>query len=374
LNYNILFLTLSTFSSTGGVQKVSRAMSHALNRISNENPDISFKMFALNDDNIADTNYIMQTEFKGCEGNKILFALKAAAEGAKSNTIIISHINLLSIAILIKMLNKSSKIIMMAHGTEVWRKIATWKKVFIKKHVMIWAVSNFTGEQLKNIHKVNPDQISTLHNCIDPFFKVPSKFSKPDKLLNRYNLLHEQPILLSIARLTKFDKAKGYDQTIEIIPQLLIEFPGLRYLICGQYDKKEKNRLEQLIKKYDLNKTIYLINFITEEELEEHYQLADVFILPSKKEGFGLVFIEAAACGCRVVAGNTDGSTDAMLNGQLGILVDPENPGHIKEAVAQYLRKPFNYQEAKNIQKICLDHFSHDQYIKQVKNLLFQHE
>ena len=348
-------------------------MSHALNRISSEDPDVSFKMYALNDD-IGDTSYVSKTEFKGYEGNKILFALKSAAEGAKSNTIIISHINLLSIALLIKILNKNARIIMMAHGTEVWRGISTWKKVFIKKHVTIWAVSNFTREQLKNIHKVNPTQIVTLHNCIDPFFKIPSEFAKPIKLLNRYKLLDEQPLILSIARLTKFDKAKGYDRTLEIIPKLLVEFPDLRYLICGKYDKQEKTRLEELIKKHHLQKTVDLVNFIPEDELEEYYRLADVFILPSEKEGFGLVFIEAAACGCRIVSGNTDGSTDAMQNGKLGIMVDPNNPDQIKEAVAKHLRKPFNYQEARNIQKICLNHFSHDQYTKRVKKLLFQHE
>lgn len=76
-----------------------------------------------------------------------------------------------------------------------------------------------------------------------------------------------------------------------------------------------------------------LTGFIPDHELEDHYNLCDVFAMPSKGEGFGIVFLEAMACGKPVLAGNKDGSVDAVLNGELGVLVDPDDVAQITEAL-----------------------------------------
>ena len=349
-------------------------MSHAISSILKDHPSINFNMYALNDSKLADHRYISQADFKGFEGNKMSFAFQAILKGIKSNAIVLSHINLLCLALAIKIFNKNVKIIMMAHGIEVWRPLAAWKKYFINKHVVIWAVSNFTSEYLKNEHKISLDRIRTLNNCLDPFFKAPLSFGKPLKLLNKHLLTVHQPILLSVARLTRFEKNKGYDQVLNVLPDLLPEFPNICYLLCGKSDNTEKLRIEKLIIKHGLQKNVKLLNFIHEEELEDHYQLADIFVLPSKKEGFGLVFIEAAACGRKIISGNSDGSSDALLNGKLGNMIDVDDPRQLKEALTINLRKALNHQEAKKIQTICLANFSHDQYIKNVKKLLFHYE
>ena len=369
----MLFLTLNAFSSTGGIQKVSRSMSHALHHISKNRGSSSFRMLAMDDDKIADTRYISQHEFKGFRSNKLIFALKATFDGAKTKTVILSHINLLFIAVLIRILNKKTQFVLMAHGKEVWTELSLWKRKFINKYVVIWAVSNYTAAALKK-QKINSDQIKILPNCIDPFFKIPKSFQKPERLLKRYQLSKHQPVILSIGRLTKFETDKGYNKVIGIIPQLLSEFPDLSYLICGQADAKEKTKLIKLVDKHRLQKNIKLLDFIPETELEAYYQLADIFGLPSKKEGFGLVFIEAAVCGSKVISGNIDGSADAMLNGQLGIMVDPDDTEQLRQAITQALKERLSESEARNIQRACLNSFSHDQYIKNIKKLLTEHE
>lgn len=330
-------------------------------------------MFAMNDDQIADTRYISQHEFKGFRRNKLKFALNAILEGVKTKTVVLSHINLLFIALLIRFLSKTPHFILMAHGKEVWQKLPIWKRNFINKHVVVWAVSNYTAAALKK-HKIRPGQIRILPNCIDPFFKIPTSFQKPERLLKRYQLSKHQPVILSLGRLTKHETDKGYNKVIKIIPQLLSEFPDLRYLICGQADAIEKTKLKKLIFKHRLQRNVTLLNFIPENELETHYQLADLFILPSKKEGFGLVFIEAALCGCKVISGNMDGSVDAMLNGQLGTMVNPDSTEQLKQAIHLSLRERLNDSEARNIQHTCLNSFSHEQYIKNIKKLLIEHE
>ena len=76
------------------------------------------------------------------------------------------------------------------------------------------------------------------------------------------------------------------------------------------------------------------------EELPDYFRLADVFVMPSTGEGFGIVFLEAMATGVRVIAGNQDGSRDALCDGALGTLVDPENCEELASAIQAALDNP----------------------------------
>ena len=113
-----------------------------------------------------------------------------------------------------------------------------------------------------------------------------------------------------------------------------------------------------------------LTGFIPEQELVSHYLLADIFILTSKKEGFGLVLIEAAACGRQLICGNQDGSKEAILNGDLGMMIDPENLNEIKDAISALLKAEHKPSEALRIQQTCIRQFNYPLYQQKVKDLL----
>ena len=84
---------------------------------------------------------------------------------------------------------------------------------------------------------------------------------------------------------------------------------------------------------------VTLCGFVSDSELPEHYRLADVFALPSSGEGFGIVFLEALACGVPVLGGNADGTVDALADGELGELVDPFSTDQIASALIRSLRQ-----------------------------------
>src|SRR4051812_48366145 len=106
----VLFLTLNVFDSTGGVQSVCRTLSHLLSRLLGRN----FKACSMYDHQ-PDLRYVSSSEFTGYAGIRSAFILNAVIAGINSKTIIISHINLLFITILIKIFNRRSKLIMIAH-------------------------------------------------------------------------------------------------------------------------------------------------------------------------------------------------------------------------------------------------------------------
>ncbi|RZK76720.1 MAG: glycosyltransferase [Pedobacter sp.] len=261
-------------------------------------------------------------------------------------------------------------VILLAHGTEFWRKINPILLNFIRKHVEIWAVSQFTKDSLIENHKLKKEKVIVVNNCIDPNFKIPDTLIKPKSLIDRYQLSPNQPILLTLCRIIGYEQPKGYDLVLNILPGLIEDFPKIHYFVSGKIDIQEKNRLEVLIRQLKIEEHVTLTGFISEKELTDHYLLADIFIMPSKKEGFGLVFIEAVSCGCKVIAGNQDGSVDALLNGKIGTLVNPDHPDEIKLALTHHLNCINQEKQMIINQKICIDHFGHEKYKEKIKSLL----
>lgn len=335
-NKKILLLSLRTFSLTGGIEKVCRALAKTLSN-GLENQQISqFKLISMYD-TVALTKYIENANFKGCAGNKIAFAFAAIKAMIKHDIVILSHVHLLVFVSIFKKINSKKRIILLAHGIEVWKPLSNWKLKLLQE-IEIWAVSNYTANKLKDQHHIPSKNISVVYNGLDPFFKTDFLPKNQSILLKQYQLNANQPILLTICRLSSLEQYKGYDLVLLALKDLVKLYPNLVYFILGKADEIEKARVTKLIADYHLTSNVYLTGFVSEEELEKYYQMADIFVMPSKGEGFGLVFIEAAANGCAVIAGNKDGSVDALCNGDLGTLVDPDDVGAIYDAILHQLQ------------------------------------
>ncbi|RZK22945.1 MAG: hypothetical protein EOO43_09035, partial [Flavobacterium sp.] len=233
----MILITLKIFSLTGGIEKVSRSLAKALLDLQkiHKNKNDNLKVISLCDKTIqVNELYCEKQDFKGFNGNKILFGLIAPIIALRSNVIILSHINLLLIAVIVKLFSPKKRIILLAHGIEVWRNLSGWKKRFIRKNVEIWAVSRHTADILINKHKISSQNITVLNNCLDPYFNIPETFKKPDYLLKRHGFSIDQPILLTISRLSSFELYKGYDIVIENIKGLIEDLPDLMYIIAGK--------------------------------------------------------------------------------------------------------------------------------------------
>jgi len=365
----VLFLTLSVFSDTGGIQKVCRTLSKTLKDVLH--PIGQLQVLSLCDQSQdLDSRYLDFNNFRGFGYKRLRFCLHAIKQGLSANVIILSHINLIPIGSLIKTTNPRAQIIVLAHGIEFWRPIPWWRMNFLKKHCLLWSVSQFTSKKIQELHGVQGRNISILHNCLDPFFQIPCKFGKPSHLIDRYHIKVGAIILLGISRMASYEHDKGYDRVINSIPALLKVYPNLCYLLAGKADAIETERLNAIILDKGLQQHVKLIGYIKEEELTEHYLLADIFIMISKKEGFGLVFLEAAACGCKIICGNIDGSSEAVLHGKLGKQINPSNNRQLQLAVSISLQSNQHNNQSKNLQKICMEHFGFPAYNHKVKQLL----
>ncbi|KAA9036372.1 glycosyltransferase family 4 protein [Ginsengibacter hankyongi] len=364
----ILFLTLRTFSATGGIEKVCRIMGKALYEESLENNGL-VKICSMYDkqEDAFDNPYFPAENFRGFGINKLRFIKETVHSGFKYDQVILSHINLLPVGWLIKKLSPGTTIILLAHGIEIWYPLNPYKKRMLRTCDKVIAVSNYTREQISTVHGIPRSKIAVLNNCLDPFLPLPSGRKKDKELLRKYGFSESDTILMSLTRLASRERYKGYDKVIEAIATMQARYPGIKYFIAGRYDSREKAFVEDLVKKAGMENRVVMPGFIPEEELKAHFAMSDIYVMPSRKEGFGIVFIEAMYYGLPVIAGNIDGSVDALLNGQLGQLVDPDSVEDIKDAIANIMEDKTSFTPSR---KVLTDHFSYEAYKWKLEGIL----
>ena len=370
MSKKVILFTLQTFSTTGGIQKMTRTLAHSLNFLAGKHK-WDFKLWSLYDSNKdLMPQYLPAEKFRGFELNRKSFILNTVNQAKKPDIVILSHINLAVIGLLIKAVNPKCKVWLIAHGIEVWRPLSIWKKALLKRCDKIICVSNFTKQQMINWHKVDATSCTVLNNAIDPFMELPKVFVKPQRLLDKYNLTANSPVIFTLTRLATTEQYKGHDQVINVISKLTHAFPGIKYILSGQYDADEGIRINKLIKANNVQEQVILTGFIDEKELADYFLLADLFVLPSKKEGFGIVFIEALACGLPVICGNADGSNDAIRNGELGKAINVDDLAELEQAITENLTTPLTVKKREFLQQQCLFYFNEAEYINSLQQLI----
>jgi phosphatidylinositol alpha-1,6-mannosyltransferase len=197
------------------------------------------------------------------------------------------------------------------------------------------AVSSFTKHALISLMQVDPAKITLIRNGVDL-----SRFSprpKRAELIARHGLSGKR-VLLTLGRLSP---RKGQDKVIAALPDLVGRFPDLVYLLAG--DGPSREALAAQACDLGMAGRVIFAGSVSPRDVADTYALADIFIMANRTlpdgetEGFGLVFLEANACGIPVIAGRAGGSTDAVADGQNGLTVDGEDETMIAEAVTRLL-------------------------------------
>ena len=197
----IILFSLQTFSTTGGIQKMTRTLAHALHLISLRN-SWDFSLWSLYDsDNDLMPQYLPADEFKGFKVNRLNFLLKTILSSGKPDTIILSHINMAIVGLLIKTIRPKCNVWLIAHGIEVWRPLSLFKRILLNRCDKIICVSNYTKQQMIARHNVDPSLCTVLNNAVDSFMVLPITFEKPEQLLKRYRLTAANPVIFTLTRL-----------------------------------------------------------------------------------------------------------------------------------------------------------------------------
>jgi len=196
-------------------------------------------------------------------------------------------------------------------------------------------VSRYTAGLLGELG-VPDDRITIVPNGTDP-----DRFQPVDASVLRHELdLEGQPVLLTVGRLVP---RKGVDTTLRALPGLLETVPDAMYLVVGTGPDRE--RLDRLAADIGVRDHVRFAGQVPFANLPAYYSLADAFVMPSREarpdvEGFGLVFLEAGACGTPVVGARAGGIPDAVQDGTTGLLVPPADPKALTDALTRLLTTP----------------------------------
>ncbi|MBA3921432.1 MAG: glycosyltransferase family 4 protein [Nostocaceae cyanobacterium] len=269
----------------------------------------------------------------------------------KYDLILCGHINLLPFAYLVHLWMKAP-IVLVIYGIEAWHPSPSWlaNKLLHKINGII-SISEFTKKRFLNWAKLNDIQEHILPLTVNLESFTPA--AKNHELVDRYHL-EGKTVLMTLGRLVSRERYKGFDEIIELLPTLIQEITHVVYMIVGEGD--DRQRLESKAKYLGVEKFVIFTGFVPEAEKADYYRLADAFVMPGKGEGFGIVYLEAMACGIPVVASKIDGSREAVRDGLLGILVNPDNPAEIKAGIIEALKRP------KGLVPQGLDYFSSDNF------------
>lgn len=342
----ILFLTLRVFSATGGIEKVCRAVAYAFAQWQQENPSTrSIQVFSMYDTAAQiDPRYLPSSHFTGFGLQRIRFILAAVWHGWRADHVVLSHINLLLVVPLIRLFAPRKSITLIAHGIEVWRALPSWKVFWLRRLTRVLCVSMFTQEQVIRQHGVARNRLKVVWNGLDPFLLPPASPEQGQAFRDQWGIPRTANVMMTLTRISSTEGYKGYDQLIQLISAWTNKYPNFYYVLVGKYDQVEKDRLDQLITSLGVSDRVLFTGFLPDSDVPACFAASDVYVMPSKKEGFGLVFIEALYYGKSVVAGSKDGSVDALLGGKLGKLVDPDNKEAVFTGVCDAMETPIDRQ------------------------------
>lgn len=227
-----------------------------------------------------------------------------------------------------------AKLWLQTHGVEAWDAPNGHICRAARRSDLVTAVSRFTrNRMLHGWLDIAPTKVRVLPNTVSEAF---APHGSCGELRARYGL-GQRKVLLTVSRISEADRYKGHDRVIRLIPQLVEQGEDVVYLVVGSGE--DIPRLKYLAMTLGIDDRVQFVGSIPPEELADHFRLADAFVMPSTKEGFGIVFLEAASCGTPVVGGRLDGSWDALREGKLGFAVDPGNSEELELAVKAALAK-----------------------------------
>ena len=326
---NTLLLLPGLFASDGGIERILRLYVRSVGELTTTNGRVY--AVVLNDkkndfSRLAPYSTPALAQPVGCGRNKLACVWHTVRLARRTQRIVCGHINLLCLAHFARRFSPGLEVWLVAHGIEVWRTFSTAERRALSAAERILCVSDYTRRQLAaNCPNISEARLLVLPNALDPQFSVPP--ARPDKT--------EAGLILSVTRLDATEAYKGVDHLILAMPAIRAAVPNARLRIVGT--GADRARLEKIAGELEGN-AIEFTGRVSDEALRGHLAACHVFALPSRGEGFGLVYLEAMANGKPCLAANAGGAPE-VVDSTCGALVTYGDVPALTRACIEALRR-----------------------------------
>lgn len=259
---------------------------------------------------------------------------RMATSGGPFDVVICGHLNLLPLAAPLAWRYRTS-LVQIVHGIDAWTPPNRLVHRFIRAVDVLVSVSDFTRRKVLAWADLGKSRSVVIPNGIDLSDYSPGP--RRQDLVGRYRL-NGKKVILILGRMSASERYKGHDELLEVLPELAQEIPEVVLLVAGDGD--DRTRLEAKAERLGVADRVVWAGYVPDHEKMDTLRLADVFAMPGRGEGFGIVYLEALACGVPVIASSADASQEAVLGGQLGAVVDPNEPHELLAALYATLQAP----------------------------------
>lgn len=322
------------FHGEGGIARIMRLYIKALAETAA--PGDTLRYAALTDSGDTSNRLRMlvgenSIAIDNCERSKLGFLIMCLLHGAGADRIICGHVHHLILARLAAVVRPSLKYYLIAHGIEVWRPFSLLERIALRRAHRIFCVSEYTRRQMLRFDSsLDPRRLVVIPNTFDPQFTR-------ETAAKQNSSRSPGPRILVVSRLDSGDPYKGVDLMIEAMPLILRRFPAAQLRIVG--GGNDRTRLQEFTRGLRLAESVHFTNIIDDGALRKEYADCDIFALPSRKEGFGLVYLEAMTYGKPCLAARAGGAPE-VVNADVGALVEYGNVEQIAIAVADLVNHP----------------------------------
>jgi glycosyltransferase involved in cell wall biosynthesis len=350
----------------GGIQRYTATLVHALKELFEE------KDVRLLPVHLRNNGRKQGSRLGG--GVKAGFLGKVLRETAawRPNLVVCAHVGLAPLGWLLRAL-WNHQYWVVAYGIEVWGKLPKWNHQALVRSDRLVAISAFTREQLIRRQGVLPERTCLLPPTLE------TEWLSRAVMCTAHPRQDRRPTLLTVSRLDETERYKGHDVVLRALLEVREKVPGVLYIAVG--DGNDRPRLEKLACSLGLGNSVRFAGAVSFEKLMTYYRDCDVFLMPSntvldesppKGEGFGIVFLEAMACGKPVVGPNFGAPSEFICHEKHGLLVNPEDSGDVARALITLLTSPNRAQEMGAAGRDWVQReYCYEQFCKRVR-LLFR--
>ncbi len=352
----VLALVPEAFGGFGGIAVYNVDLLHALSESSKVDKVTVLPRLVRSEPTGVPGNIDFQV---GAAGGSCAYLAQLLSQSFKSfNLVLCTHLNLLPLAVVASRKSRC-RLATVLYGFEAWAPSGRpFTSRAIKNSDRFISISQFTADEFSAWAAIPNERVSILPNCVHLDRMQPNP--KPLHLIERYGLQGSK-VLFTLGRMPSQERQKGIEEVMAIMPDLIRAIPTLKFLIGGDGD--DSARLKKLAVDRGIGTHVVFAGRVPEHEKADHFRLADAFTMVGRQEGFGFVFLEAMACGTPVVASSKDGSREAVRDGALGELADPDDLRSLTAAILRALDKPRHVPAG-------LDHFSFDQFRQRLDTII----
>jgi phosphatidylinositol alpha-1,6-mannosyltransferase len=345
---NVLALVTDAFGGFGGIAQYNRDLSTALVQCQAGGRVVVLPRHA-NAPGFTLPAGVRQLEPNPGRVSYTVSAFRAAKMEGPFHAVFCGHLHIAPLGAIVARL-LGVPLWLQLHGVEAWGPISRMQRWAAEQASLVTAVSRYTRHRFLALSNLAPARLRVLPNTVQPGFAAGPK---PDYLIERHHL-HGKKVLLTVGRLAGDERGKGHDKVMQAVSRLTRHRADLVYVIAGT--GSDRPRMETLARRLGIEHQVLFVGLVEARELPDYYRLADVFIMPSIQEGFGIVFLEAAASGLTLIGGNGDGSIDALAEGTIGFTVDTNDPDELVSTIAKALSG--NRREPDQVQRFKFANFA----------------